>query len=255
MNAFAPLLAELDAWGKAGRVAEFWWRDDDAADASPALDTMLSIREEAGVPLALAVIPMAATARLAQRLTAQPDVAVWQHGIRHCNRAEAPAKKQELTDAAPALCQELRAGAGRLGGLFGAQARPVLVPPWNRVAPPLLRYLPGLGFAGLSTFKPRASRSPVPGLLQVNTHVDVLDWPAGGAFRGAAACVRGLVEHLHTRRDRTVDAGEPTGVLTHHLVMQSDAWDFLRGLFAATRQHPSCLWTLPQFAALPPEPP
>jgi hypothetical protein len=35
------LEAELDRWGDAGRAATFWWRDDDASDATPALETLL----------------------------------------------------------------------------------------------------------------------------------------------------------------------------------------------------------------------
>jgi hypothetical protein len=36
--------------------------------------------------------------------------------------------------------------------------------------------------------------------------------------------------------------------------MQSDAWDFLAGLFAATNAHPACAWILPDFSVSEPEP-
>ena len=40
----------------------------------------------------------------------------------------------------------------------------------------------------------------------------------------------------------TVDASEPTGLLTHHLDMDAAAWDFLAELFAHTRQHGAATW-------------
>ena len=48
---------ELDAWAAAGRVAEAWWRDDDATAPTPALARLLEARRAAGAPVALAVIP------------------------------------------------------------------------------------------------------------------------------------------------------------------------------------------------------
>ncbi|MCA8929774.1 MAG: hypothetical protein KDC18_17065 [Alphaproteobacteria bacterium] len=247
MSAFAPLLAELDAWSEAGRVAQFWWRDDDAADAAPALATMLALRRAAEVPLALAAIPLAATDALADAVAAESGVQVWQHGIRHANRAAPPAKKQELVSAAPDIRAGLEEGRRQLARRFGARARPVLVPPWNRIAPDLLPLLPGLGFCGLSTFKPRSKPFAAPGLGRINTHVDLLDWRAGASFRGAEACVRDLTAHLSAKRNGRADADEPTGVLGHHRVMQADAWAFLGALFAATTEKSCCVWTLPAF--------
>ena len=34
-----------------------WWRDDDAADAGPALDRLLQVCHKTAAPLALAVVP------------------------------------------------------------------------------------------------------------------------------------------------------------------------------------------------------
>ena len=55
--ALAPLRAELDRLAEAGVRLEIWWRDDDAAEATPALDRLLAIAEKVRWPLALAVIP------------------------------------------------------------------------------------------------------------------------------------------------------------------------------------------------------
>lgn len=254
MSVFAPLLAELDAWADSGKVLEFWWRDDDATEATEALAAMLTVAAAARVPLALAVIPMTATAELATAIAGSDNVTVWQHGIRHANRAQPVAKKQELIVADRAMLDGLRQGQDRLARLFGQRAQPVLVPPWNRIGPDLLPCLPSLGFRGLSTFKPRRATRPAPGLTQINTHADLLDWRSGAAFRGPLACIGDLIAHAQAKRQRRADPDEPTGILTHHLVMQSDAWDFLAGLFAATNAHPACAWILPDFSVSEPEP-
>ena len=71
---------------------------------------------------------------------------------------------------------ELGTGRMALERLFATRALPVLVPPWNRIAPELVPTLPEIGFAGLSTFAARRRDQPVSGLRQVNTHVDLIDW-------------------------------------------------------------------------------
>ena len=50
------------------------------------------------------------------------------------------------------------------------------------------------------------------------------------------------VEHLSARRERRVDVDEPTGILTHHLDLGTDAWDFLHELCARTRVHKAARW-------------
>jgi hypothetical protein len=251
MSLFAPLLSELDVWASAGQTVAFWWRDDDASDATPALEPLLTVAAAVQVPLALAVVPMTATPALAAAIAGRANIAVWQHGIRHNNRARLPAKKQELTSADTQTQQDLRAGWSKLSLLFGSQAESVLVPPWNRIDSGLIPLLPELGFRGLSTFKPRALPNPAPRLAQVNAHVDLLDWRQGAAFRGTVACVHDIVGHVRAKRLGAADPLEPTGILSHHLAMQSDAWDFLSKLFVATKPHPACAWTNPKFSVAP----
>src|SRR5207302_6327062 len=125
---------ELDAWGAAGRSATLWWRDDDAVSATAELDRLLSLAD--GVPLAVAVIPGRATDSLARRLGACPSLSVLQHGWTHTNHAPPEDKKAELGAHRPnaIMLDELAIGWRHLAGLFGAQARPVLTPPWNRMS-------------------------------------------------------------------------------------------------------------------------
>jgi len=231
MTSWQALADEAARWRDAGRIADLWWRDDDAVDASPALDRLLAIRRDTDAPLALAVVPAQATAALAQRLAVEPEVDVLQHGYAHANHAAPPEKKVELGLQRPAMMVlgELGTGWLALERLFAAQALPVMVPPWNRIADILVPTLPEIGYRGLSTFGPRRRPEPVRGFRQINTHVDLIDWKAGGRFVGEAAALATLVEALARARS---GQGEPIGLLSHHLAMDGGAWDFLRSILA-----------------------
>lgn len=221
---------EVALWRDAGHDVELWWRDDDAADATPALDRLLALRREVSVPLALAVVPAHATSGLAARLDDVPAVDVLQHGYTHANHALPPDKKSELGPQRPAMLVLGELGTGRMAleRLFATRALPVLVPPWNRIAPALVPALPEIGFTGLSTFAARRRAEPVKGLRQINTHVDLIDWKDRRNFVGHDAAVAALVEALCQSRSAT---SEPVGVLSHHLAMDEGAWDFLRSLW------------------------
>lgn len=151
--AWQRLGEELDAWGEAGRTATLWWRDDDATRPGPALNRLLALAGNAGVPLALAVIPATAETGLGDLLRARPDIAVLHHGYAHINHAGDGEKKAELGAQRPLAVRldELATGRARLSALL-ARALPVLTPPWNRIDADLVAHLPDAGFLGLSTF-------------------------------------------------------------------------------------------------------
>jgi hypothetical protein len=238
---WADLERELDIWGAAGRTATLWWRDDDAVRPTPALDRLLALA--AGVPLALAVIPGRAIAPLAQRLHSCPGLRVLQHGWMHANHAGADEKKCELGPQRPLplIAGELAAGWRRLAGLFGPLAIAVLTPPWNRMSEDLVPLLATAGYLGLSTAGPRRQAEPSPGLRQVNTHADLAAWPSG-RFIGSASALGLVVAHLAARRAGRVDAAEPTGLLTHHLVMDRESEIFIARFLALTREHRAARW-------------
>jgi hypothetical protein len=235
MSTWRDLEDEAARWAAAGRTADLWWRDDDAADAGPALDRLLAIHRDTGVPLALAVVPAKATASLAERLAREPGVDLLQHGYAHVNHAAALEKKVELGLQRPAMLVLGELGTGRMAleRLFGNRPLAVLVPPWNRIAPALVPTLPEIGFSGLSTFGPRQRLHPVRGLLAVNTHVDLIDWRSR-RFVGEAAALGALVSALVTART----SGEPIGMLSHHLAMDAEAWDFLRSMWQRATKLP-----------------
>jgi hypothetical protein len=245
VNPWRDIWDELDAWRDAGRSATLWWRDDDAVEPTPALDRLLDLAARTAVPVALAVVPAQAGAALAERLAEARDLATpLQHGYAHANHAAAGEKKAELGASRPLerVREELARGGSRMATLFGTRALRVLVPPWNRVADEVVACLPTLGFTGLSSYLARAAAVPAPGLTAVNTHADILRWRAPRGFLGENEALALMTAHLGARRRGQADAGEPTGVLTHHLAHDEAAWRFLDTLLPRLNEHPAVRW-------------
>jgi hypothetical protein len=195
--------------------ASFWWRDDDAALPSPALERLMSF----DVPIALAVVPQAAVPELFHLL--KDSVSVLQHGTDHRNRAAPGEKKTEFPAAEPdeLALERLVAASQRLRKMAGERALPVLVPPWNRIRPSLAEKLGSIGMTGLSCDgKARA----VQGLKQVNTHIDIVAWREGKRFIGEEQALSAALELM--------EATDPVGWLTHHAVHDEAAWRFLERL-------------------------
>lgn len=255
------LARECDAWAAAGRPVELWWRDDDAVADTPELRRLLALA--AGrAPLALAVIPAGLQPSLpaavetasgtAAGTAAGAAIAVLQHGYDHRNRAAAEAKKSEFPPDRPAaeVAEVLAQGRRQLAAAFGARFVPVLTPPWNRFDAAHLPVLRDVGLRGLSAYLPRRNKNAAPGVSMVNTHVDVIDWhrpgPAGAGqrrpFVGTDAALALLARHLAAKRDGAADAAEPTGLLTHHLVHDTETWQFLGELLDWCAARPGIAW-------------
>jgi hypothetical protein len=235
---WSDLDAELERWQAAGKIATFWWRDDDAVTDTPALRRLLGLRAALEVPLALAVIPARADSALAACLRA--EVAILQHGYAHRNHAPASGPKAELGADRPLadIARELAQGWDHLGQLF-ARPLPVMVPPWNRIAAEVRAELTGWGYRGLSTFKPRRVAGS---LIEANTHLDIIDWGGTRSFWGDARVLEDAVEHLALRRTGGCDGAEPTGLLTHHLAHDDGCWAFVEEFVARTRRHAGARW-------------
>jgi hypothetical protein len=227
-------LAALEAHG---RRVTLWWRDDDAVAPTPALDRLLALAGRFELPLALAVIPAQTGPALAARLAATPRVAVLQHGWQHRNHASRAEKKVELGAHRPvdAVLDELRHGRERLAGLFREQFLPVLVPPWNRIAPGVAAALPSIGLAGLSTYGAAAATN------QVNTHLDILAWKPVRRPLSRAEAFSLLAAELERR---LAGDDEPLGILTHHLVHDEASWTLLGDLLSLLATHPAATWPL-----------
>lgn len=229
------LLRALDLRAEEGRPVALWWRDDDAVAPTAALDRLLALARGWSVPLTLAVIPAGTGPELAERLGREPAVSVAVHGWSHENHAPKGEKKQELGAHRPAaaVLETLGRGQERLLGLHGDRLLPVLVPPWNRIAPGVVAGLPTLGFRALSTYG-QAGTAP---LRVVNTHVDLMDWHGSGGGHPAGRLLADLARAIAATRQG------PIGILSHHLVHDDQAWRFLETLFALTKHHPGCRWT------------
>lgn len=213
------------AWSRFAAEVErrkpvFWLRDDDAIARTPALARLLSLSQQFQVPVALAVIPDLAEPDLFERIG---DAAVLQHGCDHRNRAAAGEKKSEFPAHEPieAALERLKSSRERLAALAGASALPVLAPPWNRVHRALAAALPGIGIHGFSSYGREES---IPGVVQVNTHVDIVAWKDGKRFIGDEEVVRLAMTFVLKE--------VPVGWLTHHAVHDAAAWSFLERLFA-----------------------
>lgn len=244
MDGWRALGAELELWAGTGRVATFWWRDDDAVRPTPALERLLALAAGTGTPLCLAVVPAPAGRPLADRVRDIAGLTVAQHGFAHQNHAPPPAKKSELGADRPLdiRLDELRRGRDRLEHLFGPTFQAVLVPPWNRIGADLVPRLRDAGYHGLSTHGPGPAVRPAGAPRQVNSHADPVDWHSGRGFIGAQTALDRLCGHLRLRREGRIDQGEPTGLLTHHLVMDRATWDFVERLLDLTRKHSGSRW-------------
>lgn len=243
-SAWRWLGLELERWADADEVVELWWRDDDAVADNARLQRLLGISETYQIPVSLAVIPASLAPGLKPALQLHEQVSVLQHGYSHENYAAAGEKKLELGGDRPIadLKQDLQKGFDQLRDEFNSQFTPVLVPPWNRIAPPLIASLGEIGFRGISTMKARAKANPAPDLLMVNTHLDPVHWRHQGGFIGDYLAIAILIQHLQAKRTGYRDAGEPSGILTHHLVQSEAVWQFFERLVDFLSRQPAVNW-------------
>ncbi|MHC5654211.1 polysaccharide deacetylase family protein [Stappia sp. ICDLI1TA098] len=225
----------LDWFAERGMSVPIWWRDDDAVEPSDALDQLVAIANAHEIEVALAVIPKDATPALAKRLAAEPFVSVLQHGYQHRNfqdkaRGEKAAEFGRRRDVDEAIA-EIAAGSARLRQLFGTRFVPVMVPPWNRIAPQITARIGEAGLLAISTFTQFHPRDR----LHVQTHVDMIKWKKGRRFIGWPSA--GLRFDYQLARRRT-NAHEPLGLLSHHLAQDDASFDFLDRTLAILARHP-----------------
>ncbi len=235
---------ELDVWAAEERVAQFWWRDDDAQDVSVSLKRMLSIAQNFDVSVALSVIPVGAKAGLVKYLQTSKQAQVLVHGYAHKNHAREGQTKRELGGARALneIVEDLSKGLALARVSFGERALPVMVPPWNRITPKALEALPKLGYRGISTWKPRLKVKPHAGLTQVNAHLDVIDWRRGRRVKSETQIAGLLLRKLRWRRANPKRASEPLGLLTHHQLWSAEKETIIVQLLGITRGHRAVIW-------------
>lgn len=224
-SAWRRLDATLRKAEQSARTIPVWIRDDDAVASTPELDRFLALLDRWRLPVGIAAIPGMTGMSLVERCRSRPGTDLLVHGLAHLNHAPGDAKKAEFGAHRPigAMLAELEMAKSRLAALAGDLVLPVLVPPWNRIAPDIVAALPGLGFRGISTFAdPKPGDTPA-GLVRANTHWDPIDWREGGGLGDEASLIESLTR-LIAMRSAPVSgrALEPIGLLTHHLV--HDGW-------------------------------
>jgi len=244
LKAWSILQHELDLWADSGKTATFWWRDDDAVEETPQLHLLDMLSREMKIPVSLAVIPSGLHESLPLFLHKQDNFTAIQHGYAHRSYALEGMKKIELGGdrSDDDIQSDIFKGRLQLDTAFGEQFIPVLVPPWNRIERRVYPALIGAGFSGVSSMWARETAYPVKGLLQVNAHLDPVDWRHGRGFIGETIAIEQIHRHLSSGRLAAEDVAEPTGILTHHLVQNDEVWAFCRTLFDVLKRHPAVQW-------------
>jgi len=233
---WASLQRELDHWSRRGRKVAFWWRDDDAQTATPALDQLLDVAGRFGAPLGIAAIPAGTDGSLERRLSRESRVRVLQHGWNHVNHSPPTRPDAELAEGRdPAeVRDELTQGRTRLAALFGPRFLPILVPPHNQLSRHLHQVVEGIGYSFISAHGDFAAL-PMPSR---NAHLDVIEWQTNKA-QFSSVIVRTAIAALRLRRYGIVQAGLPIGILTHHLAHDEEVWRLLDELLRRLTTHPA----------------
>lgn len=240
---WTPLRTELAACRRDGLPVPFWWRDDDAIAPTSELEHLEDLSRATELPVHLAIIPAHATAELAGCVDGGQLIPVV-HGWAHHDHSGPDEKKNEFLTDRPDLANDSALGLARMRDLFGTQLRRMFVPPWNRVQPALLPKLRDQGFEVISTFGPRKSINAVPGLMQINTHIDPIWWKGSRDLIAPETLVATTMSHLAARRQRTEDSQEPLGLLTHHLVHTPAIWAFTEGFVHEMLSGGATPWTM-----------
>ncbi|MEP5732020.1 MAG: polysaccharide deacetylase family protein [Sulfitobacter sp.] len=225
-----PLEHELGLWRAENMSLPIWWRDDDAINTTPELERLSALAEVIFVPVHLAVIPKYVKRDLVTAVKEHDQLKALVHGWAHHNNAPPDAKKAEFAHPRPELLKEAQAGLTKLRAAFDDTLLEVFVPPWNRIAPDLVIQLAPIGYRALSTFTPRTSPFAAPELIQINTHIDPINWRNGGGLVDVDQQVAHIVKLLEDRRSGVTDNDEPLGILTHHLVHDDAIWTFTETL-------------------------
>ena len=233
---WSDLDRELNLWRKHAWTARFWWRDDDATADTPALQRLLGLRDQLDLPLALAVVPASLDASLVAALSRQSAVAVLQHGWTHTNHAGGHRYKSEfpVERRDDEVARELRAGRDNLCTAFGLSAMPVLVPPFNHLAPRWVPYVSQCGLRYVSIDQDFTGLA----VDTRNVHVDVIDWQKNTA-RDLNAILGRTVLALRLRRWGLVPLDTPIGIMTHHLDHDEAVWAVTHRLLSHLSGHPA----------------
>lgn len=227
-----PVEDLLDA---AGTPVEFFFRDDDAGWDDGRLEALLARFERAGVPIDLAVIPVALGARMADELARRAGgrpgmLGLHQHGYAHGNH-EPAGRKCEFGPARDYAMQarDLGDGARLLAERLGDRLDPIFTPPWNRCSSDTAAGLRALGFRALSRDR-GAAPIDAAGLIEIPVAVD---WCKRVDDRPQSP------EAIASRIAAEARAASPIGIMLHHAAMDDDSLDRVGELLMLLARHPA----------------
>jgi len=191
----------------------FWWRDDDAHQASKQLDALIALN----FPIKLAVIPN----KTISTFDLPNSFQVWQHGFDHTNHGSTikAHKKCELSDTVSQtlLIQNLKLGQSKLRTLFPDHFENILVPPWNRIDPILGKTL--TFYDAISSYYTNETYSDLP---RQDCHIDLINWKTKSlkSFQEITTELLHLIELNITH----------IGFLSHHLIHSNTDFKQLKTL-------------------------
>jgi hypothetical protein len=231
-----------------GLRVRFWLRDDDLVQITPRIDAMLAVLERFSVRTLLAIIPAVMADGLPAKLPDHSRYVICQHGLRHTNHEPLSAPKAEFgpSRSTGEALADIKEGHRLMSTAFGEAFAPIFVPPWNRLTPDLRASLPKLGFRGFSAYGSDQDGSSTVGLTVVNADIDVLRWGTeqdAGATAPRADLFQRVTELLSYRR--RADEPQRIGLLTHHLAMDSAAWDAVAILMSEISESGGAEWADP----------
>ncbi len=213
---------ELQRWKAAGHTPVFWWRDDDAREATSALDRLLGLARRFQAPITIAAVPDGDIKAVAQACRDVQGAELAIHGFRHENRAPPGQPSGEVNDSDRLADVMLELGTA-LEVFRRAGLRPSLfVPPWNNAHPTLKKAVELRGLSLSRYGELRSGDEPA----RLDTHLDLMRWKPAPRFRGA---LRFLLRARRALAERRLKGlwDEPLGLLTHHLDHDERAWRFL----------------------------
>lgn len=220
---WSPLRTALKRYRANATALPIWWRDDDAISETPALERLSQLSIDLELSVHLAIIPKLADQSLAPYIANRSHFIPTVHGWAHKNTAPEGSKKSEFGAPRDDAKSDLVHALSRMNELFGDRLMPLFVPPWNRMDMDIAPKLALLGYSGFSTFGPRNTLSRI---SQINTHIDPIFWRGHRGLVDPDTLIKQAAGILDARVEGEQDATEPLGFLTHHLVHNSEIWEF-----------------------------
>lgn len=225
-----PLRKALD---ESDTGIDFFFRDDDVGWANDEFRPLLACFRRHSVPLDIAVIPSALTAKFAREIRVMHDgapglIGIHQHGFSHTNH-EVLGRKCEFGPSRTKEEQywDIQLGKMKLDAMFGFAFGPIFTPPWNRCTEITGECLRELGFSVLS----RDATAPSLRLSALKELPISIDWFAKkNGERFSFQSFGTLIARIAKQR-------QSIGIMLHHELMSAAEREILGDLLVLLSAH------------------